>query len=87
MSVDAAVAIAETAATRITRIRPTRRAFAVDFRELWAYHELLFFLVWRDVKVKYKQTAIGIVWAVIQPLVAMILFSVIFGHLAGIKPE
>ncbi len=90
MSVDvtaeAAVA-AETAATRITRIRPTRSALGIDLRELWAYHELLFFLVWRDIKVKYKQTAIGIVWAVIQPLMAMILFSVIFGHLAKIKPE
>lgn len=88
MSADATGArAAEAAAARVTRIRPTRSAFGVDLRELWTYRDLLFFLVWRDVKVKYKQTAIGIVWAILQPLVSMILFSVIFGHLAGIKPE
>ena len=82
-----ALAAETTAATRVTRIRPARSAFGVDLRELWSYRDLLFFLVWRDVKVKYKQTAIGVVWAILQPLVSMILFSVIFGHLAGIKPE
>lgn len=88
MSADATGALAvEAAATRVTRIRPTRNAFGVDVRELWTYRDLLFFLVWRDVKVKYKQTVVGVVWAIIQPLLSMILFSVIFGRLAGIKSD
>lgn len=74
------------AQSRVLRIKPSNRAVHLDLRELWAYRELLFFLVWRDVKVKYKQTFIGVAWAIIQPLVSMIIFSVIFGHLAGIDP-
>ena len=53
--------------------------FAFDFKELWAYRELLFFLVWRDIKVRYKQTVLGASWAIIQPLMTMVIFSVIFG--------
>jgi lipopolysaccharide transport system permease protein len=62
-------------------ITSARRLFP-DARELWAYRELLFFMVWRDVKVRYKQTAIGAAWAILQPVTTMILFSIIFGHLA-----
>jgi lipopolysaccharide transport system permease protein len=62
-------------------ITPARRSFP-DVRELWGYRELLFFMVWRDVKVRYKQTAIGAAWAILQPVTTMILFSIIFGHLA-----
>jgi lipopolysaccharide transport system permease protein len=69
---------------RIFRIQRSRRWFSLDLRELWAYHELLFFLVWRDIKVRYKQTVIGAAWAIIQPLSAMIIFSIIFGRLAHI---
>jgi lipopolysaccharide transport system permease protein len=58
---------------------------AVDFRELWAYRELLYFLIWRDVKVRYKQTALGAAWAVLQPLLLMLVFSLFFGRLAGIS--
>jgi lipopolysaccharide transport system permease protein len=69
---------------RIRSTRPTLRRMAA---EVWAYRELLFFLVWRDVKVRYKQTAIGAAWAIIQPLVTMIMFTIIFGHLVGVKGE
>ncbi len=57
----------------------------IDFQELWKYRELLYFLVWRDVKVRYKQTALGAIWAVLQPLATMIVFAVIFGRVAGIS--
>jgi lipopolysaccharide transport system permease protein len=55
--------------------------------ELWAYRELLFFLVWRDLKVRYKQTVVGIAWAVIQPFGTMVVFSLFFGRLARIPSE
>ena len=57
---------------------------ALDLHELWAYRELLYFLTWRDVKVRYKQTFLGIAWAVIQPLFTMIIFTLFFGRLAGL---
>jgi lipopolysaccharide transport system permease protein len=63
-------------------IRPTRGFAAFDLREIWAYRELLGVLVWRDVKVRYKQTAIGVAWAVLQPVCAMLIFSAVFGRLA-----
>src|SRR4051812_3148176 len=55
----------------------------LNFRELVRYHELLFFLTWRDVKVRYKQTALGAAWAVLQPLATMVVFSLFLGRLAG----
>jgi lipopolysaccharide transport system permease protein len=62
-------------------IEPTRGWAALNLRDLWAYRELLYFLVWRDLKVRYKQTALGVAWVVIQPLLATLIFSVIFGYL------
>jgi len=59
----------------------------VDCRELWRYHELLFFLTWRDVKVRYKQTVLGAAWAVLQPLATMIVFSVFLGRMAGVSTK
>jgi len=59
----------------------------VDFRELWRFRELLYFLAWRDIKVKYKQTALGVVWAVLQPVLAMLVFTVIFGRFASMPSE
>jgi lipopolysaccharide transport system permease protein len=85
--VSAAVSDGRDVANRINRIQRSRRRFSIDLRELWAYHELLYFLVWRDIKVRYKQTALGVGWAVLQPFVAMVIFSVIFGHLARIKAD
>ncbi len=64
------------------RIAPHRGWLALDFRELWAARELLYFFVWRDVKIRYKQTAIGAAWAVIQPFMTMVVFSLFFGTLA-----
>lgn len=58
---------------------------AVDLKELWAYRELLYFLTWRDIKVRYKQTALGAAWAILQPLMTMIVFSLFFGRMAGIS--
>ena len=64
------------------RVAPSRRYFFVSLRELWAYRELLYFFVWRDVKIRYKQTAIGAAWALLQPFLTMLVFSLIFGRLA-----
>jgi lipopolysaccharide transport system permease protein len=68
-------------------IRPSRGLVALDLRELWQYRELLYILIWRDIKVRYKQTAIGAAWAVIQPFFAMVVFSLFFGRLAKIPSE
>lgn len=62
-------------------LEPPRGWFNLRLRELWDFRELLFFLIWRDIKVRYKQTILGIVWAVIQPLMTMVVFSVVFGKL------
>ncbi len=64
------------------RIAPPRGWLALNLRELWAARELLYFFVWRDIKVRYKQTAIGAAWAVIQPFMTMVVFSLFFGSLA-----
>jgi len=64
-------------------IRPTRGWVGLRLRELWAYRELLYFLTWRDVKVRYKQTVFGAAWAVIQPFVLMIVLSALFGRFTG----
>jgi len=64
------------------------RAWLVpDLQELWAYRELLYFLMWRDVKVRYKQTVLGILWVVLQPLMMMLVFAFLFGRMAGIKSD
>lgn len=65
-----------------TIIRPKKTFSLRDLKELWQYRELLYFFVWRDLKVKYKQTAIGISWAVFQPFLTMVVFSIFFGRLA-----
>ena len=70
------------ASLAVTRIEPEGGWASLDLPELWRYRELLAFLVWRDIKVRYKQTTLGIAWAVIQPVMTMVLFSVIFGRLA-----
>ena len=66
------------------RMEPTRGGLRLDLGELWRYRELLSFLVWRDVKLRYKQTAFGLAWAVIPPVLTMIVFSVFFGRVAGL---
>jgi lipopolysaccharide transport system permease protein len=74
-------------ATRVFRIQKTRGLRFLDLRELWTYRELVYFLVWRNFKVRYRQTAIGVLWAVIQPLGMMIAFTLIFGKLARIPSD
>ena len=66
----------------VLRIAPPRGWLDIDFKELWNARELLYFFVWRDIKVRYKQTAIGAAWAVIQPFMTMVVFSLFFGKLA-----
>ena len=69
------------------RIQPSRGWTSLGLRELWAYRELLYFLTWRDIKVRYKQTALGAAWAVIQPFFTMVVFSLFFGRLARIPSD
>jgi len=64
-------------------IEPTRSWAALDLANLWSYRELLYFLTWRDVKVRYKQTLLGVAWAIMQPLFTMLVFTLFFGRLAG----
>jgi len=71
----------------VLRVEPSRGWVSLKFGELWAYRELLYFLVWRDIKVRYKQTALGALWAVIQPFFTMVVFSLFFGRLAGVKSD
>ncbi|HEY0006596.1 MAG TPA: ABC transporter permease [Pyrinomonadaceae bacterium] len=68
-------------------IEPSKSWVALNLRDLWAYRELLYFLAWRDVKVRYKQTFLGAAWAILQPLCTMIIFTLIFGKMAGIPSE
>ncbi|HKC25135.1 MAG TPA: ABC transporter permease [Thermoanaerobaculia bacterium] len=68
-------------------IRPTRGFAGLKLPELWEYRELFYFLVWRDVKVRYKQTALGAAWAVLQPLLTMLIFTIFFGKLAGVGSD
>jgi homopolymeric O-antigen transport system permease protein len=71
----------------LTVIEPAGSWLSLDLRELWEYRELLYFLVWRDLKVRYKQSAVGVAWALLQPIATMGLFTVIFGHLVHVKTD
>jgi lipopolysaccharide transport system permease protein len=70
-----------------TRLEPPGRWATPSLRDFWQYRELLFYLVWRDIKVRYKQTMLGAAWAVIQPFLTMVVFSVFFGALAGLPSD
>ena len=69
------------------RIEPPRGWIPLNLRDLWEYRELLYFLAWRDIKVRYKQTVLGASWAILQPFFTMVVFSLFFGELAGIPSE
>jgi lipopolysaccharide transport system permease protein len=71
----------------VMRITPPSGWWALPLGELWNYRELLYFFVWRDIKIRYKQTAIGAAWAVLQPFLTMLIFSLFFGRLAHIPSE
>ncbi len=69
------------------RIEPPRGLFELRFGEVWAYRELLYFFIWRDVKIRYKQTAIGVLWVVLQPVLNMLVFTLFFGRLAKLPTD
>jgi lipopolysaccharide transport system permease protein len=71
----------------VVHIEPSTGWVSLKLRELWEYRELLYFLVWRDVKVRYKQTVLGVGWAIIQPFFTMVVFSVFFGRLAKMPSD
>jgi lipopolysaccharide transport system permease protein len=71
----------------LTHIEPSKGWISIDFRELWEYRELLYFFIWRDIKIKYKQTVLGASWAIIQPLFTMVVFSLFFGKLAKVPSD
>jgi lipopolysaccharide transport system permease protein len=68
-------------------IRPSQKGLDIDLSGLWRYRELLYFLAWRDIKVRYKQTVLGVIWVILQPVLTMVLFSLIFGRIAGLPSE
>src|SRR5512136_2073630 len=68
-------------------IRPTKGWMALNLRDLWTYRELVYFMTWRDLKVRYKQTALGVLWAVLQPFLTMVVFSIFFGRLAKVPSD
>jgi lipopolysaccharide transport system permease protein len=78
---------AVTAPPPVIVIEPSRGWVSLRLRELWEYRELLFFLVWRDVKVRYKQTLLGVAWAILQPAMTMVVFTIFFGRLAKIGSD
>ena len=82
----AAPSLSATEATE-TVVRPPGGSVSLGISEVWAYRELLYFLVWRDLKVRYKQTLIGAAWAIIQPLFTMLVFTLVFGRLANIPSD
>jgi lipopolysaccharide transport system permease protein len=71
----------------VVRLQPSGRRVSLGLAAVWEYRELLYFLVWRDIKVRYKQTVLGAAWAIIQPFFTMVIFSVVFGRLARIPSD
>lgn len=74
-------------AAKVIRIEPSSGWVSLKLQELWEYRELVYFLIWRDIKVRYKQTALGAAWAVLQPFLTMVVFSVFFGSLVKIPSD
>ena len=68
-------------------LTPPQRRVSLDLGELWAYRELLYFLAWRDVKIRYKQTALGAAWAILQPVLTMVVFTIFFGRVAKLPSQ
>lgn len=73
--------------TPIIYLKPSKGWLSFDFKELWRYRELVFFLTWRDIKVRYKQASLGIAWSLLQPLLTMVIFTIIFGVLLKIPSD
>ncbi|MCJ7658271.1 MAG: ABC transporter permease, partial [Anaerolineales bacterium] len=79
--------ITTTQQEEIIRLQPSRGWTALNLLEVWRYRELVYFLIWRDIKVRYKQTALGAAWAIIQPFFTMVVFTIFFGKLAGVPSD
>lgn len=73
--------------TQITKIEPSRSWVKLDLKDLWVYRELLYFLTWRDIKIRYKQTAIGVLWAILQPVLTTAIFTILFSNFAKFQTE
>ena len=76
-----------TTLTDVLVLQPSKGFVRLNLRDVWTYRELLFFLIWRDVKVRYKQTVLGAAWAILQPVMTMVVFSVFFGRLAKMPSD
>src|ERR1700694_1442880 len=87
MNPDLALRPSPSAALPTLRIAPSTGWVSLKLNELWEYRELLYFLIWRDIKVRYKQTALGATWAIIQPFFTMVVFSLFFGRLAKVPSD
>ncbi len=79
--------ISTTQQEEVIRLQPSRGWTAINLLEVWRYRELVYFLIWRDIKVRYKQTALGAAWAIIQPFFTMVVFTIFFGKLAGVPSD
>lgn len=86
MHSDTSIQVAQ-APVPTTIVQPRRGFWSFDLKGLWNYRELLYFLIWRDVKVRYKQTALGVSWAILQPLLATLVFTIFFGRLARMPSD
>jgi lipopolysaccharide transport system permease protein len=82
-----AITESQAASLPIIYIEPSRSWLSLNLHELWGYRELLYFLVWRDVKIRYKQTAIGAAWAILQPLMTMVIFMLVFRKFANVPSD
>ena len=71
----------------ITYLRPTKGLAALNLKDLWDYRELIYFLTWRDLKVRYKQTLLGFTWVILQPVINMVVFTVLFGQLLQVPTD
>ncbi len=76
-----------TRAPSVTLIRPAQGWIGINLGELWRFRELIYFLIWRDIKVRYKQTLFGAGWAILKPLLSMIIFTIVFGQIAQIPTD
>jgi lipopolysaccharide transport system permease protein len=77
----------ELSQSKTIEIKPAGKWFDLSLRELFAYRELFYFLAWRDIKIRYKQTALGALWALLQPLLTVAIFSLVLGKLVAIKSD
>jgi lipopolysaccharide transport system permease protein len=78
---------AHTAVKPTVVVQPSRSLLSLGLREVWRYRELLYFLVWRDIKIRYKQTLIGAMWAVFQPLLTILIFTIVFGYFVNVPSD